>query len=211
MATLQHFTHLHHPLKKISEEKEFKCDGCERLGIGQRYQCQECSFNLHTHCGHCPADLTSFMHPKHRLHLALVQRARATFSNDHTCEVCGESVGGLFYQCKRCQIYVHPLCSQLPQYVHYVADVGHSLELQHQEQSSSCTVCGVQCNHWYYKCGMCPVVLHIDCLLSMLLPLRSTYRLPSSSQKKRSTAATWWWYCAASVLALQLIYLVMKF
>uniref|UniRef100_A0A803LVI2 Phorbol-ester/DAG-type domain-containing protein n=1 Tax=Chenopodium quinoa TaxID=63459 RepID=A0A803LVI2_CHEQI len=124
MATLKHFTHRCHPLKEFSEDNEFKCDGCEMLGIGQRYQCRECSFNLHMHCGHCPADLCSFMHPKHRLHLTLVQRSRASFSIKHACEVCGKGVRGLFY--------------------HYVE---HSLELQHREQSNSCTVCGGYCSH----------------------------------------------------------------
>ena len=210
MATIQHFTHPPHPLTEISEDKEFKCDGCERLGIGQRYQCQECSFNLHMHCGHCPPYLSSFVHPKHRLHLNIVQRSRATFSSKNACcEVCGVSVGQLFYQCKRCEIFVHPLCSQLPQYVCYIADKHHILELHHHKQSSSCTSCEEQCIHWFYKCSTCPVVLHIDCLLSMLLQKERSIPLPSSSQKIRSIVA-WWWCCVAFVMALQLLHLVIR-
>ncbi|XP_021719332.1 uncharacterized protein LOC110687004 [Chenopodium quinoa] len=213
MTTLKHFTHQCHPLKEISEDNEFKCDGCEMLGIGQRYQCKECSFNLHMHCGHCPANLCSFMHPKHRLHLTLVQRSRASFSNKHACEVCGKGVGGLFYHCKRCEIYVHPLCSQLPQYVHYITDVEHNLELQCREKSNSCTVCGGYCSHWYYKCGKCPIILHIDCLLSKFLlsrplPLQKKKPFSWSSQKKRSTVA-WWWFCVAFVMVLHLLHQVM--
>lgn len=189
------------------------------MGIGHRYQCRECGFNLHLHCGHCPTDLSSFMHPQHRLQLTLVQRSRATFSNERACEVCGQTIGGLFYKCKRCQVYIHPLCSQLPQYVCYIDDAEHNLELQKPEQANGCcAVCGEQCRSWHYKCGSSAVSLHIECLMAPLVP--STSRLPppgnnrsivvcSSSQTTRSYAVPWWWYCIALIGILQLLRFMM--
>ncbi|XWS55621.1 hypothetical protein CRYUN_Cryun09bG0016500 [Craigia yunnanensis] len=161
-TTIQHFTHCH-PLTKLSANKEFLCHGCGILGDGTRYRCEPCDFDLHDHCGTCPMELSSFMH-EHGLKLVL-HKLQDTRQNDRVCDLCGDTVERLVYRCNLCEFVVHPLCTQLPQYVRHVMHKDHPLRLQ-GSVPGRCMVCKDTCESWHYRCGICCFDLHLECVLS---------------------------------------------
>lgn len=164
-CTIVHFTHPGHLLVKLNANTEYLCDGCKTLGSGSSFRCITCNFDLHEYCGKCPRSLTSFMHPQHPLSL-LVRKEQGTRTNDRGCDVCGESVEGLFYWCKHCNFNVHPLCTQLPQYLRHALHPAHPLTLQASNTVGCCGVCRGVCDSWRYRCGTCrDVDVHLECVL----------------------------------------------
>lgn len=179
--TIQHFTHPNHKLFEINNENEYLCDGCKTLGSSTRFRCHGCDFDLHEYCGTCPTTLSSFMHPQHQLDL--VNRVpQATRQNARICDVCGDSIEGLFYRCKLCEFDVHPVCTQLPQQVRHVLDPAHPLTLQ-PFSSAWCVVCRNECTSWRYRCGICGVDIHLECLLT---PCDQASKSTSTSSTTRS-------------------------
>ncbi|KAK9266431.1 hypothetical protein L1049_021434 [Liquidambar formosana] len=141
--TIQHSTHPGHLLAEVYMNKEYICDGCNTLGYGTRYRCDGCNFDLHEHCGTCPARFSSFMHPRHQLNLI--------FSHiDRICGVCGDRVEGRYYRCNLCNFDVHPLCTQLPQFVRHAMHPGRPLRLQ-PSSPTWCMVCKNVCTSWRYS------------------------------------------------------------
>ncbi|KAK4792782.1 hypothetical protein SAY86_023217 [Trapa natans] len=50
MTEISHFSHPDHKLMLENSELLFKCEGCkEEVGIGFRYRCPECDFDLHVY------------------------------------------------------------------------------------------------------------------------------------------------------------------
>nr|XP_009609510.1 uncharacterized protein LOC104103312 [Nicotiana tomentosiformis] len=117
--TIQHFTHPEHSLTEYDSNTGYLCDGCKIPGIGKRYRCHGCEFDLHEYCGTCPTILSSFMHPYHSLKL-VVRKPQGNRQFDRICNVCCDSVEGLFYRCEICEFDVHPLCTQLPETLRHV-------------------------------------------------------------------------------------------
>nr|XP_016440808.1 PREDICTED: uncharacterized protein LOC107766525 [Nicotiana tabacum] len=109
---LQHFAHPEHLLTIYNSNTEYECDGCYMPGIGKRYCCHGCNFDLHEYCGLCPPFLSSFMH-SHQLKLTILE-PQADSELVGFCDVCCDPVEGIFYRCNRCNFDVHPLCTQLP-------------------------------------------------------------------------------------------------
>ncbi|KDO48122.1 hypothetical protein CISIN_1g042732mg [Citrus sinensis] len=179
--TIHHFTHPNHKLLEINDDNEYLCGGCKTPGSSKRFRCHGCDFDLHEYCGICPMTLSSFMHPQHQLNL--VNRIpQATRQNARSCDVCGDSIEGLFYRCKLCEFDVHPVCTQLPQQVRHVLDAAHPLTLQ-PFSSAWCMVCRNECTSWRYRCGICGVDIHLECLLT---PCDHASRSTSSSSTTRS-------------------------
>ncbi|KAA8516378.1 hypothetical protein F0562_016671 [Nyssa sinensis] len=160
MRTKEHFTHPGHPLEVFYAETEFLCDGCKTLGTGTRFRCDGCHFNLQVYCWRCPRNLSSFMHP-HPLTL-VVRSAQEMSQNERSCDVCGEFVEGLFYQCKDCEFDVHPLGTQLPQELRHALHTIHPLMLQTSSSSQPCAVCGGPCAT---SVGFVTDI-HVECVLT---------------------------------------------
>lgn len=158
-SSIQHITHPEHPLEAISNETEYSCDGCNTSGVGTRYHCATCSFDLHEHCAKCPDKLSSYVHPRH----ALLLENKA--STDRFCDVCGELVNGLFYSCEECEIDIHPLCTLLALNANYHLHPQHVLRLQ-PGKPGWCAVCREICNFWRYRCNTCCYDVHPKCLLT---------------------------------------------
>ncbi|KAJ4704588.1 Cysteine/Histidine-rich C1 domain family protein [Melia azedarach] len=173
--TIKHFTHPNHQLFELHNNNEYLCDGCKTLGIGTRFRCHDCDFDLHEYCSTCPGNLSSFMHSQHQLHLVLRQ-PQATPQNDRICDVCGDYVEGLLYRCKLCDFDVHPLCTQLPRHVRHFLHPLHPLTLQ-PFSSTWCAVCRKKCTSWRYRCGICCVDIHLECLSIVCDASTSTPRL----------------------------------
>ncbi|KAK6231358.1 DC1 - like 10 [Theobroma cacao] len=161
--TVQHFTH-DHPLTEVDARTEFVCDGCRTLGVGTRYGCESCDFDLHDHCATCPLELSSFMH-EHDLKLVVSKPQATSLQNERFCDLCGDPVQGIFYQCRLCEFDVHPLCTKLPEYVRHVMHKEHPLRLQ-GSVPGRCMVCKDTCTSWHYRCGICCFDLHLECVLA---------------------------------------------
>ncbi|OMO50297.1 hypothetical protein CCACVL1_30526 [Corchorus capsularis] len=167
LKTIQHSTHVH-SLTQVYSGREFLCNGCQTLGDGQSYRCESCNFNLHERCATCPLELSCFMHEQHRL--KLVSKSEALTIMDQLmkkCDLCGDPVEGLFYECNQlCGFNVHPVCTQLPEYVNHVKDKAHRLRLQRCLTADSCTICQKACWPWRYRCEICFLDLHLECVLA---------------------------------------------
>lgn len=160
---VQHFTH-NHPLTKVDGYGEFTCGGCKTYGFGKTYRCAWCDYNLHDQCATCPATLLSFMHPQHKLRLVFRGPEHTHQNNRRMCDICDESVEGLYYHCEPCSFDVHPLCTKLPQHVRHVPHPDHLLELNYWGASNTCMVCNNAIRSWRYKCGPCGLDVHMECV-----------------------------------------------
>ncbi|VVB02552.1 unnamed protein product [Arabis nemorensis] len=161
---IQHFTHIH-PLTKVDGQGGFICNGCNTYGFGTTYRCVTCDYDLHDHCATCPPTLLSFMHPQHELQRVFRGPDQRQLK-EHRCDICDESVEGLYYHCEPCDFDVHPLCTQLPQQVRHVPHPDHQLELSHSGASNTCEVCRGAIRSWRYKCGLCRLSVHMECVKS---------------------------------------------
>ncbi|KAL7228976.1 hypothetical protein ACSBR2_007635 [Camellia fascicularis] len=156
-----HFTHPNHPLIKIYTAAEYKCDGCNTLGIGTRHRCSAgCDFDLHDYCATSPSTLLSPLHPNH--HLSLLHHPGG--SNGRFCDLCGHLVNGLFYTCQTCSFDAHPLCTRLPLHVRHAFHPQHVLTLQPERPGHWCDLCRRGCSTWRYRCGACDVDVHVECV-----------------------------------------------
>ncbi|KAL1210018.1 Protein VACUOLELESS GAMETOPHYTES [Cardamine amara subsp. amara] len=162
--TVQHFTH-NHPLTEFNSIGDFNCDGCKTYGSGKTYRCEPCNYDLHEYCATCPLTLPTFIHPQHALTL-VVRKQQSTRENERVCDICDESVEGLFYRCKICEFDVHPLCTELPQHVRHVLHPAHHLEFR-LGGAGMCIVCRGPCQSWRYRCEPCGFDIHMECILTV--------------------------------------------
>ncbi|KAL0375253.1 UNVERIFIED_CONTAM: hypothetical protein Sradi_3441000 [Sesamum radiatum] len=163
-----HFTHPAHPLTPFDSQQDYLCNGCKTPGNGKRYRCQRCDFDLHDYCGTCPRLLSSFMHKNHSL--SLVTRKPGARQVHRICDVCRDTVEGLFYRCKECEFDVHPLCTQLPEKLQHALHKTHPLILQSSMVPGFCAVCRGSCSSWRYRCGVCKFDIHLECVLVPVVP-----------------------------------------
>lgn len=162
----EHLTHPGHNLLQLESNKEYLCGCCKTFGSGKTFQCSSCSdFNMHEFCAKCPEQLSTFMHPLHRLSL-VVRKAHGMRKNNRTCDVCEDDIEGYFYRCKDCDFDLHPVCTELPQNLRHALHVEHPLVLQKPTIDAPCCVCKGICKTWRYRCGECDGFdIHLDCVL----------------------------------------------
>ncbi|XP_047949615.1 uncharacterized protein LOC125195519 [Salvia hispanica] len=163
---IDQFTHPHHhPLTTTADyNQRFFCNGCRTTGIGQRFWCNACNLDLHGFCATCPRSLSSFMHP-HPLTLLVPNPASSVHL---VCDLCRETIHGLFYRCADCNFNVHPICTKLPERINHILDRIHLLILQSPPADgagSTCAVCLHLCAGWRYACRACRVDIHLECVL----------------------------------------------
>nr|XP_016507408.1 PREDICTED: diacylglycerol kinase theta-like [Nicotiana tabacum] len=151
-----------HPITIYDDANNTKylCEGCMIPGSGKRYHCHDCNFNLHEHCGTCPPNLSSFMHPYHSLKLVERNHLRERF-----CNVCRDTIEGLSYRCELCEFDVHPLCTQLPETLRHALHK-HPLRLLGSSEAGKCAVCSGECDasSWRYRCALCGFDIHMGCV-----------------------------------------------
>lgn len=101
-SEISHFSHKQHKLAFDYSESPFKCDGCKELGIGSRYKCSICDFDLHTHCSIPSPSLFHPFYPK------------CSFHTPRYCNACEKPVKGvrLFLYRSSCKRY--NLQSEIP-------------------------------------------------------------------------------------------------
>lgn len=155
--------HPGHALVQNLNTRGYLCGGCKTDGIGTNLGCESCNFHMHDFCSNCPTILSSFLHPEHPLSLMISNTQYP--APPRICDVCGDTVEGLFYWCETCNFDVHPLCTQFPQSLSHAVHYPHRLMFQKSYKDAPCCVCGGICDSWRYRCGHCDGFdIHVDCV-----------------------------------------------
>lgn len=107
---IYHFSHPQHKLRFEYSEFPFKCDGCKEVGIGSRYKCTTCDYDLHMHCAIPCASIT---HPFYKK-CSFQFLSRPPGNVPRYCNACEKDITGFLYHCKSCGFDLHPCCAKLP-------------------------------------------------------------------------------------------------
>ncbi|KAK1365445.1 Phorbol-ester/DAG-type domain-containing protein [Heracleum sosnowskyi] len=163
MVPRSHFMHQGHALVQNLNTIGYCCGGCKTDGIGTNFGCAPCSFHMHEFCSNCPMILSSFLHPEHPLSLMISNTL--SMAPPRICDVCRDTVEGLFYWCQTCNFSVHPLCTRFPQSLLHAVHYPHRLMFQKSYKDAPCCVCRRVCDSWRYRCGYCDGFdVHVDCV-----------------------------------------------
>ncbi|KAG0463575.1 hypothetical protein HPP92_019115 [Vanilla planifolia] len=161
---LLHFGHPQHKLHFEYSELPFRCDGCGEVGLGSRFRCYTCDFDLHRHCACAsPAD-AALRHPFYRkclFHFLPRPPGDAT----RFCNACGRKAGGFVYHCRACGYDLHPCCAALPHSLE--AEGGLRLSLR-SRAAAPCHRCGRKGRSWSYRSECGKYELHVACVTEML-------------------------------------------
>ncbi|KAI4390162.1 hypothetical protein MLD38_002302 [Melastoma candidum] len=161
---LVHPAHPNHRLRLEYSETPFDCDGCREAGIGLKYRCTQCSYNLHKACGSAPRTVS---HPFYRrcefdLHHAPYD------SNPRVCDACGGDIHGFSYHCRCRDLDLHPCCLNLPQVLNDGSE--DALFLSPKLTGSICCYCGGREGFgWGYRSRSKEYSLHVSCVKKMLV------------------------------------------
>ena len=160
-SEIVHSSHPQHKLRFESSEFPFKCDGCKEVGIGSRYKCTACDFDLHMQCAiPSPAISHSFY-----TRCSFQFFPRPPGDKPRICDACEREVTGFLYHCKDCGFDLHPCCAKLPM----VLDDGESKLYLYRKVSASCQKCGRKGRSWSYRSSCKKYNLHVACVKDMLV------------------------------------------
>ncbi|XP_077224683.1 cysteine/Histidine-rich C1 domain family protein [Tasmannia lanceolata] len=158
---ITHFSHPQHKLKFEYIEAPFKCDGCKEVGIGSRYKCDFCDFDLHRHCA-IPSPV--IYHPFYTK-CSFQFLARPPGEIPRFCNACEKDVNGFVYHCKSCGFDLHPCCANLPR----VLEDGEMKLFLYRKVCASCHKCGRKGRSWSYRSECKKYNLHVACAREMLV------------------------------------------
>ena len=89
---ISHPAHLQHELT-LEGTGKFVCNGCHEYGIGERYRCQTCGYNLHDKCAF--EEGTKIVHPLLKnIELQLRFAPAGPEGSKLVCDACGDDDGG---------------------------------------------------------------------------------------------------------------------
>ncbi|KAL5987150.1 hypothetical protein ACLOJK_041146 [Asimina triloba] len=160
---ITHFSHPQHKLRFEYTEVPFRCDGCKEAGIGSRYKCDICDFDLHRHCA-LPLPSSSLLHPFYAK-CSFQFMARPPGDIPRYCNACGKDVGGFVYHCNSCGFDLHPCCANLPR----LLDDGDVKLYLYKKVCASCHKCGRKGRSWSYRSTCKKYNLHVSCVKEMLV------------------------------------------
>lgn len=156
-----HFSHPQHKLNFEFTEIPFKCDGCKEVGMGSRYKCNICDYDLHMHCA---VPCASIIHPFYsQCSFQFMERPPGPV--ERYCNACQKNVSGFMYHCKSCGFDLHPCCAKLPM----VLDDGQVKLDLYSKVSSVCCKCGRKGRSWSYRSTCKKYNLHVACVKEMLV------------------------------------------
>lgn len=158
---ISHFSHPQHKLKFEFSEVPFKCDGCKEVGIGSRYKCIFCDFDLHMHCA-IPS--TTINHPFYTK-CSFQFLSKPPGDIPRFCNACEKGISGFLYHCRLCGFDLHPCCAKLPM----VLDDGDVKLHLYRKVSSPCHRCGRKGRSWSYRSNCKKYNLHVACVREMLV------------------------------------------
>ncbi|XP_054779339.1 protein VACUOLELESS GAMETOPHYTES-like [Prosopis cineraria] len=160
-SEISHFSHPQHKLRFEYSEFPFKCDGCKEVGIGSRYKCSMCDYDLHVHCA-IPSP--SICHPFYKK-CSFQFLIRPPGEMARYCNACEKGVSGFVYHCRSCGFDLHPCCAKLPM----VLDDGEIKLYLYRKVSSACHRCGRKGRSWSYRSNCKKYNLHVACVREMLV------------------------------------------
>lgn len=177
---ITHFSHPQHKLRLEYSEVPFKCDGCKEVGIGSRFKCSLCDYDLHKHCAVPAASV--LRHPFYnKCTFEFMPRPPGPVSR--FCNACERDVLGFVYHCRTCGFDLHPCCAGLP-HVLETGDGGPRLYL-YRKVGAACHRCGRKGRSWSYRSACRKYNLHVACVMEMLVESwHEIYRGGGGSGKK---------------------------
>ncbi|GFY89964.1 cysteine/histidine-rich C1 domain family protein [Actinidia rufa] len=158
---ISHFSHPQHKLKFEYTEALFKCDGCKEVGIGSRYRCATCDYDLHMHCALPTPTLSHPFYTK----CSFQFHPRPPGPTPRYCNACEKDITGFLYHCKDCGFDLHPCCAKLPV---VLSDDDVKLYL-YRKVSAPCHRCGRKGRSWSYRSSCKKYNLHVACVKEMLV------------------------------------------
>lgn len=112
---MTHRSHPKHPLVMVDGERRYKCDGCKMYGIGKRYTCKRCDFDLHPKCMF-PSNTITIQGQECHFHEKPpigIHCTKANCTKCRTCDACGMTIMGFVYHCPNTDWDFHPTCVKL--------------------------------------------------------------------------------------------------
>ncbi|KAK4258701.1 hypothetical protein QN277_005122 [Acacia crassicarpa] len=158
---ISHFTHPEHKLKFEYSEFPFKCDGCNEVGIGSRYKCSICDYDLHVHCAVPSPSICHAFYKKCSFQFLTVPPGDLP----RYCNACDKDVSGFVYHCRSCGYDLHPCCAKLPM----VLDDGEIKLYLYRKARSACHRCGRKGRSWSYRSECKKYSLHVACVREMIV------------------------------------------
>ncbi|WOL19573.1 hypothetical protein Cni_G28375 [Canna indica] len=164
---ITHFSHPQHKLRFEYAGVPFKCDGCKEIGIGSRFKCATCDYDLHRQCAMAPtAPLRHPFYPKCAFHFL----ARPPGDGPRFCNACERDVTGFVLHCHSCGFDLHPCCAALPPVLEAGGGDGAALRLYlYRKASAPCHRCGRKGRSWSYRSSCKKYYLHVACVMEMLV------------------------------------------
>ncbi|GKV36914.1 hypothetical protein SLEP1_g44998 [Rubroshorea leprosula] len=171
ITTRNHFLHQEHQLISADLTTPFvgcnknTCSACQLPFSGndsRAYCCIECLFFLHESCLHMKPVMENLSFHPHSL--------VAQFETSVECAVCKIKFRGISYCCNHntCNFYVHLTCASLK-----LPAIRHKCHKEHnlfyfmisaKKQSFPCDVCYFNCNGSFYRCVICDINFHFECI-----------------------------------------------
>uniref|UniRef100_A0A1D1YVF8 Putative nucleoredoxin 1 n=1 Tax=Anthurium amnicola TaxID=1678845 RepID=A0A1D1YVF8_9ARAE len=160
---ISHSSHPQHRLRFEYVEVPFKCDGCKEVGIGSRFKCGLCDYDLHKHCA-LPSS-PFFYHPFYTK-CAFQFLSRPPGDAPRFCNACDKDVTGFVYHCRACGFDLHPCCANLP----HALEAADGLRLYlYRKVGKPCHRCGRKGRSWSYRSACKKYNLHVSCVMDMLV------------------------------------------
>ncbi|KAL3382914.1 hypothetical protein AABB24_002423 [Solanum stoloniferum] len=160
---IAHFSHPQHKLRYEYSEFPFKCDGCKEVGIGSRYKCTICDYDLHMHCAIPSPSITHPFYTKCSFQFL----SRPPGNVPRYCNACEKDITGFMCHCRSCGFDLHPCCAKLPM----VLDDGDVKLYLFRKVSATCHRCGRKGRNrsWSYRSTCKKYNLHVACVKEMLV------------------------------------------
>ncbi|QCD89371.1 uncharacterized protein LOC114173007 [Vigna unguiculata] len=169
-SEISHFGHKQHKLTFDYSESPFQCDGCKELGIGSRYSCSLCDFDLHTHCSIPSPSLFHPFYPKCSFHFL----SHPPGNTPRYCNACQKPVKGFLFHCFSCGFDLHPCCAKLPTVIGSDdnkddSDKNEVRLLLYRTVRSACHRCGQKGRGWSYRSSCKRYNLHVACVRELVV------------------------------------------
>ncbi|KAJ8635572.1 hypothetical protein MRB53_009846 [Persea americana] len=159
---ISHPSHPQHKLKWKHSKKPFQCNGCKESGIGNKYKCSECGFDLHEKCAlpNRPTEHAFYNKCEFLLHDKIPSNTK--------CDGCKKVVQGFGFRCRKrhCTYVLHPCCANLPWILH---DGSIDLHLRSKKLSRPCNKCQKKGPGWSYRSDCKKYNLHVACAKELLM------------------------------------------
>uniref|UniRef100_A0A7N0TQP7 Phorbol-ester/DAG-type domain-containing protein n=1 Tax=Kalanchoe fedtschenkoi TaxID=63787 RepID=A0A7N0TQP7_KALFE len=162
-SEITHFHHPEHTLKLETNKLPFRCNGCSEMGIGSRYKCDICNYDLHLQCA-LPSPTIS--HPFY-VKCSFTFLSQPPGPNPRFCNACRSDLLGFGYHCHKCGFDLHPCCAKLPM---EIADGETSTRIcLYRKVWSKCYKCGRRGRSWSYRSRCKRYSLHVACAREMVV------------------------------------------